>query len=247
MPERLRGRAGVKQRDRRLRRTNYLCELCLEKGITREAKIVDHKIPLAFGGTDDDENTQNLCNECNDFKTAYESASSEAASFHPDWLEPSAVPLGIVCGPPCSGKTTYVAEHRKPEDIVVDLDTIMMTLDPSYRHWTGSLHESLLLRAIRVRNALLGSLQRRAIGRAWFIITAPTEAERKWWQGKLGGEIILLHPGIDECKRRAVKRGTPLAREGIERWDRSSRTPWQRKENKPKRQKIGADGWPVEA
>jgi hypothetical protein len=221
--------------------------MCLEKGTTREAKIVDHKVALALGGSDEDENTQNLCHECNDIKTAYESASSEAASFHPDWLEPSAVPLTIVCGPPCSGKTTYIREHAKPDDIVIDLDTIMMTLDPNYRHWTNGLYDSLLFRAVRVRNALLGSLERRTTGRAWFIVSAPAEAERKWWQSKLGGEVVLLHPGVEECKRRAVGRGTPLAREGIERWERSSRSPWMRKESAPKKQRIGTDGWPVEA
>lgn len=230
-----------------MERSNWLCEMCLAEGITREATIVDHKLALALGGTDDDDNTQNLCDDHNAVKTAYESASSEAASFHPDWLTPSAVPLQIVCGPPCSGKTTYIRENAKQQDIVIDLDTIMMTLDPTYRHWTNSLHEALLHRAIRVRNALLGSLQRRRTGRAWFIVSAPTEAERKWWQGKLGGEIILLHPGVAECKRRADGRGTPLAKEGVERWERQSRAPWMPKESRPKRPTIGADGWPVES
>lgn len=246
MVERLRGRAGVKQRDRRLQRTNYLCDMCLAEGRTRAATIVDHKLALALGGTDEDENTQNLCDDHNAIKTAYESASSEAASFHPDWLALSAVPLSILCGPPCSGKTTYIRERAKPEDIVIDLDTIMMTLDPNYRHWTNGIYDSLLHKAVRVRNALLGSLQRRTSGKAWFIVSAPTEAEREWWHGKLGGEVILLHPGVAECKRRAINRGTPLATEGIERWERSSRSPWMPKESKAKRQTVGADGWPIE-
>ena len=42
---RLRGRAGQKQRERRLQRTNYLCEDCLAQGIIRLANIVDHIIP----------------------------------------------------------------------------------------------------------------------------------------------------------------------------------------------------------
>jgi 5-methylcytosine-specific restriction protein A len=62
MPERLRGRAGVKQRDRRLRRTNYLCEMCLPDKVT-VATVVDHITPLAHGGEDTDENTRNLCRD----------------------------------------------------------------------------------------------------------------------------------------------------------------------------------------
>ena len=243
---RIQGRKGQALRQRRLKRSNYLCEDCRKRGITKLADVVDHIKPLSMGGEDVDENCQALCHDCHDLKTAYESAHSEAASFHPDWLQPSAIPLTIVTGPPCSGKTTHVQQNAKPDDLVIDLDTIMMNLDPKYRHWTNQLESSLLYRAIRVRNALLGSLERRTTGAAWFIISAPSEAERKWWQGKLGGTVLLLHPGVEECNRRAIKRGTPLAREGIERWERSSRMPWMPKESRPKRQTIGADGWPVE-
>ena len=61
---RLRGRAGQKQRLRRLERTNGLCERCLEKGLTTLATVVNHKVPLAFGGSDFDTNTENLCGSC---------------------------------------------------------------------------------------------------------------------------------------------------------------------------------------
>lgn len=63
MTDRLRGRAGVKQRERRLRRTNYLCEHCTAEGKVMIATVVNHKTPLAHGGTDDDSNTENLCRQ----------------------------------------------------------------------------------------------------------------------------------------------------------------------------------------
>lgn len=63
MTERLRGRAGVEQRKRRLKRTNYLCEMCSAKGRTTIATVVDHIKPLALGGTDEDDNCRNLCHE----------------------------------------------------------------------------------------------------------------------------------------------------------------------------------------
>lgn len=59
--QRLRGRAGQAQRLRRLRRTNGLCEMCLALGHVTEATIVDHIVPLEQGGSDEDENTRNLC------------------------------------------------------------------------------------------------------------------------------------------------------------------------------------------
>ena len=67
---RLRGRAAVVQRERRLRRTHGLCELCLERNLVIPATVVDHTIPLAKGGSDEDDNTRNLCDPCHAKVTA---------------------------------------------------------------------------------------------------------------------------------------------------------------------------------
>lgn len=64
MAERIRGRKGVALRRRRLRRSKGLCERCLPKDIVRLATVVNHVLPLAHGGEDVDENTENLCREC---------------------------------------------------------------------------------------------------------------------------------------------------------------------------------------
>jgi len=232
------------QRERRLR-DEPLCRHCKSAGLVRIATVVDHITPLDKGGTDDDDNVQSLCEPCHRIKTATEDHNL-GASNHPAWLEPSAVPLFIVCGPPCSGKSTYVAEHKRAGETVIDLDSIMTELDPSYRHWSGYLDRVLLNRAIRQRNALLGDLKRQSFGRAWFIVSAPTPAERAWWSGKLGGGVILMQPGFAECKRRAVARGTPLAVQGVEQWERASREHWEPRQPKRVRAPTGFDGWPVE-
>jgi 5-methylcytosine-specific restriction protein A len=67
--ERLRGRAGQAQRLRRLRRTAHLCEHCQAEGRVEVAVEVDHIKPLFKGGTDTDDNTQNLCKRHHDEKT----------------------------------------------------------------------------------------------------------------------------------------------------------------------------------
>jgi hypothetical protein len=242
MGERIRGRLGVFMRKRRLE-AEPLCRDCKAKGVVRPAVVPDHITPLALGGTDTDDNIQCLCADCHALKTSSE-ANHFAATNHPDWLEPSAIPLTIVSGPPASGKMTYLKDNARLNDIVIDLDGIMRRLNPHYTHWSGALDSSLFNRAIRERNAMLGSLKKESGKRAWFIVSAPTQAERDWWKRKLGGQVVLLHPGVAECKRRAVERGTPDAVAGIDRWERASRMPWVPPETKRAKQTIGVDGWP---
>lgn len=71
MAERLRGRAGVRQR-LRLARTNHQSEDCTAEGTQRLAIIIviDHLIPLAHGGSDEDSNTRNLYDDHNRKKIA---------------------------------------------------------------------------------------------------------------------------------------------------------------------------------
>ncbi|TDB48070.1 MULTISPECIES: HNH endonuclease [Photorhabdus] len=64
-------------RTRILKRDNYLCQDCLRKDCLRNgravtATTVDHIIPKARGGTDDDSNLQSLCWPCHRRKTATE-------------------------------------------------------------------------------------------------------------------------------------------------------------------------------
>jgi 5-methylcytosine-specific restriction protein A len=69
MVERLRGRAAVAQRKRRLG-AEPLCRRCKAKGIVRASVVPDHIVALVNGGTDDDSNVQCLCKPCHDAKTA---------------------------------------------------------------------------------------------------------------------------------------------------------------------------------
>ena len=99
MTERLRGRAGQAQRLRRLR-AEPLCRACHDKGIIRIAREIDHIVPLADGGQDIDANCQPLCLDCHALKSAMEAAGTQGAAWHPDWLEPSTIPLTTVCAHP---------------------------------------------------------------------------------------------------------------------------------------------------
>ena len=67
--ERLRGRAAVEQRKRRLE-NEPLCRDCLANGYIEPATVPDHIVPLAKGGIDDDSNIRCLCHSCHLKRTA---------------------------------------------------------------------------------------------------------------------------------------------------------------------------------
>lgn len=218
-----------------------ICTRCKPRGIYRPTDEIDHVVPLDRGGADEEHNLTGLCAECHEAKTAEE--AHWHVSNHPDWLERSRVPLTIVCGPPCSGKSTLARMRAGPHDLIIELDEIMTTLDPAYRHWQGDRNRERLDDAIRIRNRMLGSLAHGCSApHAWFVVSAPSAQEREWWLAHLGGELVLLHPGVAECKRRAITRGTPAAIQGIDEWQRRSREPWSPHGS---RVPISEDGWPV--
>lgn len=71
-PQRLRGRALQQRNARILHRHNGVCHVCGQPGATS----VDHVIPLAAGGLDDDSNLRPIHVEpCHREKTAAESAA----------------------------------------------------------------------------------------------------------------------------------------------------------------------------
>ena len=56
----------------------------------------------------------------------------------------------VVTGPPCSGKTHHVQEHRNPGDVVIDFDTLAHALGYPHEHaaWPPDDHPA---RAVALR------------------------------------------------------------------------------------------------
>ena len=80
---RLRGRAAVAQRLRRLR-AEPLCRDCNRAGIIREATVPDHIVPLALGGSDEDSNIRCLCAKCHAKRTAEQFGLRRTVAVGPD-------------------------------------------------------------------------------------------------------------------------------------------------------------------
>jgi 5-methylcytosine-specific restriction protein A len=67
--ERIRGRR-LMERNQQLFMRNPCCVRCEAKGIATPVTQWDHKIPIAAGGPDTEDNLQGLCDPCHDEKTA---------------------------------------------------------------------------------------------------------------------------------------------------------------------------------
>jgi len=106
--------------------------------------------------------------------------------------------IHIVSGPPCSGKSTYVREHKKPGDVVIDYGLLAEAIGDD--HWDVKHHH------------VVQDMRRTAIDRiladsdemdAWIIDTAPTSASRSRY-AEASADMVLLDVPRVECERRAL-------------------------------------------
>ena len=168
------------------------------------ATSVDHIVPHdgspeQFWNT---ANWQSLCADCHNSKSAQWAVQKREARKAGDTAK-FAVPVTVVCGPPGSGKTSYVEERRKWGDLTVDLDAI-------YQAITGlPMYETplaLLPFVTAARDALVDRLSRPApeVKRAWVIQGGARQEDRERYQTR-GASVVVLAVPEDECLRRISK------------------------------------------
>jgi 5-methylcytosine-specific restriction endonuclease McrA len=193
-------------------------EALCRAGCGRPPGVVDHIRPhrgdetLAF----DRANLQAMCKPCHDSKTAHETGFAGGGTKR---LAPATVTL--VCGPPCSGKTTYVSDRAQPGDLVVDWDALAVALG-SPHPWD---HPAPLTPFIaEARDAVTARLARsHGVERAWIIATAPRDADRRRLAPE-GATVVVLATDEDECVRRARQDSRPAGTiDAIESWWRTHR------------------------
>lgn len=114
-------------------------------------------------------------------------------------------------GAPCSGKSTYVRDNAKGEDIIVDMDRFALALAVE---GTAEFEYSERIRNIArqarpavVKGALLAAQGERRLG-VWIIHTDPSPQDRQMYRA-MNSQFIELDPGKDVCLARAKERPQP--------------------------------------
>lgn len=200
-----------------------LCRMCEDIGVITQADVCDHVEPhrgdpVKFWSGP----FQSLCTTHHD-RDKQRAEAGDNFQYRPEWLRPSKIPLYIVCGPPCSGKSTYVAERAERDHLVIDLDVIAWRLAGS----TGTLHgwdrERWLGPAMRQRNELLGALSKQPPWHtAWLVVSEPSADRRQWWADKLKPKDITVletQPAVCMARARAdAGRNRERTYEAITKW-----------------------------
>jgi len=111
--------------------------------------------------------------------------------------------LTIVTGPPCGGKTTHIANHAHPGDIIIDLDRIALAIttdDTNHHDYPEHVrHTAIQARAAAIRAAL--PLADRY--NVWIIDSRPTRSSWAAYR-QARAHHVTCDPGQHEVTRRAT-------------------------------------------
>ena len=121
----------------------------------------------------------------------------------------------IVCGPPGSGKTTWVTERARPGDFIWDQDAVLRVLS-GYPDGTRARGVDWRRLGVAARDALIASLQScTRIPQVFIIVGGARRADREHLAQRLRAQIVVLDVPADECLRRIAameeRRGTAYA------------------------------------
>jgi hypothetical protein len=168
----------------------------------------DHIVELRDGGAALDAfNIMLRCGSCHSRKTKdrkrrYHAQNNRGTLAHPEDIQPSYIPLKLICGPPASGKSTFAKTHALPGALIIDLDEIASALSgQGFHDWD----RRWLVPALGHRNQLLRAIAELSAEwpEAWFIVGEPRPSWRDFWQDKLRPiEVVVLATSPDICWHR---------------------------------------------
>lgn len=113
--------------------------------------------------------------------------------------------IHVLTGPPCGGKSTYLAKHAKAGDLRVEYEEIGLAFG-SVEKWnpTGLVQKA----TAKAREAAIILALKNPGAESWIIQSRLSVDMRKRFE-KAGAEIIEIDPGKEVCLERAKRDGRP--------------------------------------
>lgn len=111
----------------------------------------------------------------------------------------------IVYGAPCSGKSTFVNENARQDDLILDVDNLWQMISKNERYKKPN---RLKQNVFGLRDCLLEQIKMR-VGdwrTAWVVGGYPLKTERERLADILGAELVFIDETKEKCLLRAKKR-----------------------------------------
>lgn len=123
----------------------------------------------------------------------------------------------LVCGPPCSGKSTYVRRHAKPADLVICHDLLAQAAGSKRQH----NHELHYGQAAKLAYAQAVASIPQHDGDVWVIRCAPEATRRGTLAEGIGADrVVVLLPsrGVVLARVRHTRRDVTTTQRVVMRW-----------------------------
>lgn len=171
------------------------CDRCGKILFYKYDVILHHKHELDDNNVNDpaiatnEDNIMMLCFKCHN-------------DVHERFSKKHAKKVFVVYGPPCSGKTTFVKNNARSDDLILDMDKIWQALSINDMYKRS---DALRQNVFKVRDDIMDMIKTRT-GQwhdAYVIGSYPDKYERNRIVSTLGAEEIYIECTKDECEKRA--------------------------------------------
>lgn len=105
--------------------------------------------------------------------------------------------IHVILGPPCSGKSTYVSEHKQEGDVVIDFDKLAQAFGSDAKHSAPRAVKEVTFKA---RETAIEHVCKEDL-EAWVIHTSPTDKQREMYDAA-GAEYIEMDTDMETCLER---------------------------------------------
>lgn len=111
----------------------------------------------------------------------------------------------LVCGAPCSGKSTWIAQHAKRGDVICDVDAIYSAISGQDAH-DADLHVHEI--ALSLKERLLDAVRDRVGFEDAYVTSIVNTCEKIHadMERVMADELVLIDTPYDVCMERASER-----------------------------------------